>query len=263
MFSMTQAEHRGKKRLALRKLQVHYAPDRPALHELSATLDPGLHLILGPNASGKSTLLKAIAGIVDYEGEILLDEHDLSQLDPRARARTIAYVPQRSALSAPLLAEEVVAMARFAHPEREAARRAIALEAMKRAGCLALQGRSYLALSGGQQQQLLLARALASGARLLLLDEVSSALDIRHTLALHRQLRALAQQGYCVLWALHDLHLAQRSEDQGLLLDQGRLVAQGLARELLHKERLEAVYGVTYSDSTAPSFALFPGEELA
>lgn len=248
------------KGLKLRDLAVSYAKGQPALCELNATFDPGLHLLLGPNASGKSTLLKALAGIVDYQGEILLDERSLPHLSRQERAKKIAYVPQRSSLNAPLLAEQVVAMGRFVHLESEAVRNTLALEAMERVGCQALQGRSYLELSGGQQQQLLLARALATGARLLLLDEASSALDIRHTLALHKQLQTLAQQGYCILWALHDLHLAKHSEGKGLLLDRGSVVAQGPVQELLCNERLEAVYGVTYSESSPSSFALCPGE---
>ncbi|MGD2019318.1 MAG: ABC transporter ATP-binding protein, partial [Planctomycetota bacterium] len=138
--------------------------------------------LLGPNGSGKSTLLKAVVGLVDSEGEVRLDGADLRGLAADARARRLAYVPQRSLLAAPLLVHSVVAQGRFPHRRglsapTEEDRKAVQ-GALEDADIAHLACRPFTELSGGEQQRVLLARALATGADVLLMDEPTSAQDV-------------------------------------------------------------------------------------
>lgn len=204
--------------------------------------------VLGPNGAGKSTLLRAIAGLLPYEGSIRLDERELRALDARERARAIAYVPQQSLLEAPLSVETVVAQGRYAHTGGLGApsardREAIA-RAMARADVASLAERRFDRLSTGERRRVLVARALATDARTLLLDEPTAALDVRHALELHALLRVLAADGYRVVLVLHALDDARRHTDAALLLERGAVVAEGPSAEVIAAEHVRDVYGV-------------------
>ncbi len=216
--------------------------------------------VLGPNGAGKSTLLHAIAGLVPYRGRIELDGRNLRELDVRERARMLAYVPQRSLLEAPLPVERVVAQGRFPHTgglARSSARdrKAIA-DALERTDVLALAGRRFDRLSSGERRRVLIARALATEAPILLLDEPTAALDVRHALELLALLRALAGEGRSVVIVLHALEEARRHTDRAILLCDGALVASGSSSEILDRERVHQVYGVEMRENGAPAFLL-------
>jgi len=160
---------------------------RPRLEDVSVSIAAGEMLaLLGPNGAGKSTFMKALAGILPCQGEVLFDGQPAAGIDRRERARRLAYVPQHSALDAPMLAADVVAQGRFAHrdrwgrPSRED-KPAIAA-ALDATGALPLADRPFTRLSYGERRLVLLARALATGARILLLDEPTAALDVAHAL---------------------------------------------------------------------------------
>ncbi len=222
---------------------------RRVLAEVCFTAERGsLTALLGPNGAGKSTCLRAALGLVPAMGRIALDSRDLLALDDRERAQHIAYVPQRTRLVAPLPVGRVVSQGRFAHRGAFAGltaqdRKAVA-GAITATGIEALVDRRFTELSGGEQQRVLLARALATGARTILLDEPTSSLDVGYALTLLKTLQRLAREGCCVVAVLHDLNEARRWADAAVLLDEGRLVACGPAAEIVAPGPLREVYGV-------------------
>jgi iron complex transport system ATP-binding protein len=218
--------------------------------------------ILGPNGAGKTTLLRAIAGLIPYEGIIKVDGVDTRRLDLRARARHIGYVPQQSRLDAPLSAFDVVAQGRYAYQDglsrRSAADRAAIEEALRRADAWAFATRSFVELSHGQRKRVLIARALATGARLVLFDEPTASLDIGHVLAFFRLVRELAAAGTSVVIVLHDLDEARRHCDAAVLLQSGRVAARGAVADVIAADPVREVYGVELVPDAALGFREVP-----
>ena len=205
--------------------------------------------LTGPNGSGKSTLLRALAGLQKpYAGGIWLGGEALGSTAPSARARQIAFMPQ-SAERHPFTVLETVLMGRYPHLGRfelEGRRdRDIALEVMRRAGVEEFAGRQIDTLSGGERQRVLLARALAQQADVLLLDEPTAALDLKHRLLVMDAVREEAvARDVAVIAAMHDLSLAGRYCDRLLLMDAGRIISGGAPDEVLTPENLRAAFGV-------------------
>lgn len=235
--------------LSLRNVSVRHPGGPEVVRDVSIDCPAGkVTALLGPNGAGKSSLLKAIIGLLPSRGEISLDGQPVGELDPLERARTVAYVPQRTRLDALLRVRDVVDQGRFAHrgplagpsrTEREAAE-----AALREVNALELADRAFPELSGGEQQKALIARALATGARTLLLDEPTSALDARHVLVLHQILRGLAERGFCVLVVLHGLEEAHRHADHAVLLADGRVHAAGPATNIVAPDPIREIYGV-------------------
>ena len=225
---------------------------RTVLHELSLTLEEGsLTGLLGRNGSGKSTLLKTLCGILPHRGSCQLQGQRLEGLSPRALARLCGYIPQRSGISIDIPALEVVLMG--FHPRLGLLERPgpvmerTARQALARVGLAEREEDSYLTLSEGQKQLCILARALAGGASLLLLDEPDSALDLANRVQMLDILKDWAAQGgRGGLAALHDPNLALDFCGRILLLEQGRLAGVLRPREdsLEEMERsLSRIYG--------------------
>jgi iron complex transport system ATP-binding protein len=204
--------------------------------------------IVGPNGSGKTSLLRALAGLVPYAGQIRQGDSDLTELSASERALRVAYLPQSSGLRAQLSVREVVALGRYAsHPGLFTSTRqddALVEEALRRTGIGELAEHAYPKLSGGQQRLVLIARALATGARTLLLDEPTASLDLRHSLELFELLGRLAREGYCIVVVLHDLDDVQRHAATALLLEAGRARAAGCASSPEFVAAAEQTYGV-------------------
>ena len=222
---------------------------RVVLDDVSAGIDAGAILaVIGPNGAGKTTLLDAIAGFHAFAGEITLHGQSLATLSRRERARQLAYVPQASQLDVAMRVRDVVAQGRFAHRdsltgERADDRRAVD-DALAATDATRFAERAFTALSMGERRRVLVARALATGARTILLDEPSASLDIGQSLALFALLRRLADDGYTLVVVLHQLDEVVRCADRALLLDGGRTIASGATADVITLDPVRRVYDV-------------------
>jgi len=217
--------------------------DRVVLEAVDAAIPTGrVTAVVGPNGAGKSTLLRASAGLlVPAAGEITLAGRPIST-NARELARTIAYLPQERAVHWPLAARAVVALGRLPHDDADPAAIDRALAAMD---VLHLADRPVWQLSGGERARVLVARALAQEAALLIADEPTAGLDPAHALALFALFRRLAAEGRTVIVALHDLTFAARFADHVILLAEGRVAAAGPPADVLTPQHLEPAFGVT------------------
>ncbi len=203
-----------------------------------------LTALVGPNGAGKSTLLQAIAGILPGEGHVLLDDNPMTG---KERRDNVAYMPQDTGAQSSLTLLEVILLGRInslglSLPEELVAQAEAALDQFGLAG---LQNRALDEVSGGQRQLVYLAQALFSAPRVLLLDEPTAALDLRHQLVVLQAVRRYASEhGIVVIMAIHDLSLAAQFADQIICLDHGRIDGCGKAEEVFTTARLRDLYGV-------------------
>lgn len=246
---------------------------RVVLRDVALEVPRGTHLaILGRNGAGKTTLLRALVGLIAAEGQVSVLGQALEHKTPLERARLIAYVPQRSELQARLSVYDVVAQGRYAHrhggPVRwlkshehaEHSSHEIAIErALDMTDARELRDRVFPELSGGEQRRVLLARALASEAPVIALDEPTAALDIAHALLFFEQLRTLTALGRTVVTVLHNLHDAALWCDQATVIHDGRAYYTGSPH--LPAEVVQEVYGVEVMAGGAPAYRLAPGEK--
>lgn len=221
---------------------------RPVLQDVNARVERGWTAIVGPNGAGKSSLLRVMAGLwTPQAGQVLLDGqpmHGAGAWTGPARARRLAWLSQTSDITGELTLRETVALGRLPHLGLwglpGAADEAAVDAAMALTECAAWAGRRMHELSGGERQRGLLARALATGADVLLLDEPTTHLDPPHQIALARLARRLATQ-HTVVTVMHDLALALAA-DRVLLLDRGRVRALAPAATPALHRALEAAF---------------------
>jgi iron complex transport system ATP-binding protein len=223
--------------------------------------------LVGPNGAGKTTLLKALVGLLPSVGTVNLDGQDLGRLSPRERAHRVAYVPQRTALTAPLSVRSVVDLGRFAHRASWARPstqdREIVTQALEDANVADLADRAFSTLSGGERQRVLVARALATQAPVLLLDEPTSALDVRQVLLLHTILRTLAERGSTIVAVLHDLAEVRAHTDRAVLLQAGRVQHAGPTAEVVALAPVRGAYGVDLIENAGLAYRLPTGGGVA
>ena len=223
----------------------------PVLRDVNLSVQPGEILaVVGPNGVGKSTLVKAACGSLPLmSGEILIGDKTLRQFKPARRARMVSVVSQAVNLPPAFSALDVVLMGRtpylgWLEQEGDDDRR-IAQDAMARTETLDLAGRPMGELSGGEQQRVLIARALAQSTPVMLLDEPTAHLDLKHQDKLLKLVRELAiVDNLAVMVTLHDLNLVARFTDRVALLSNGGVRKVGVPTEVLTPDELAEVYGI-------------------
>jgi iron complex transport system ATP-binding protein len=231
-----------------RDLVVRYA-ESTALHSITFAVERGRWLgLIGANGAGKTSLLKALARLVDFEGAVYVEGRSTLDLSRREFAQLVAYVPQKPEFPPEMRAVDYVALGRLPHLGYFGAEgphdRARSLELLERLSLSAMATRRLSTMSGGELQRLVLARALAQEAPVLLLDEPTSALDLgRRVEALELVDELRIERGLTVIIAMHDLTLAAQFADELALLSGGKIVASGSADEVLKENSLDFHFG--------------------
>jgi iron complex transport system ATP-binding protein len=213
--------------------------------------------LIGPNGCGKTTLLKLLLGFLQpSSGTIALFNSILSSYAPKGRAKQIAYVSQQPASSFPLTVVELVALGRYPYASRfglSADDRAAIEEALDRTNSKHLSARHFSTLSGGEQQKVLIARAMAQSAKILLLDEPTLHLDLRYQLQILAALKGMCVQNrVTVITVLHDINLVSMFADKVLLLSAGKLCAFGSVHEVVTEEKIKDLLAVDIKAMTDP-----------
>ncbi|MEV7599547.1 ABC transporter ATP-binding protein [Kitasatospora sp. NPDC089797] len=237
-------------RLAAHGLGLRYG-DRAIVDALDLELPGGaVTAIVGPNACGKSTLLRGLVRLLDpAAGTVTLDGSDIHRMPARALAKRMGLLPQQPVTPEAVTVEALVRLGRYPHQRMlspwSKADQAAVEEALERTGTAELRDRQVDRLSGGQRQRVWIALALAQETELLLLDEPTTFLDLRHQLDVLDLVADLhAEAGRTVVMVLHDLGQAARYADHLVVLKDGRLAAAGPPGEVLTAELVEAVFGV-------------------
>ena len=236
--------------ISIDSVSFAYDPSTPALEDVDLAVVSGESLaLIGPNGSGKSTLLKVVSGVLRPDhGTVRLDDSPIDSLSARQVARRLAMVEQERTMGFDFAVREVVAMGRIPHRGRFARessndRRAID-RAMQLADVRELCDRSIRAVSGGERQRVYLGMALAQEPDVLLLDEPTTHLDLRHQVQFMSIVQERAQAGMTVLIAIHDLTLAAQAAHRIALMSEGRIVVTGQPSEVLTASNVRRVFDV-------------------
>jgi len=233
--------------------------EKEILKGISARFDSrAIHGIVGPNGSGKSTLLKNICRVWRPDGgTVWIDGRDARTLSRRELSRRVTLVPQNTAVAFPVTVLDMVSMGRNPHLGRfrsmGRADREVVARALEETGTAGLRDRSVTELSGGEGQLAAIARALATEAGLILLDEPTSELDIHHCLTILELLVSLTRKGKTILVSMHDINLARRYCDTVTILREGRLFFSGTPADAFSRENIRQVFGVDAQEVRADS----------
>lgn len=231
----------------------------PVLSNVSFSVHPGEFVgIIGPNGSGKSTLLRLLSGAIHPQvGVVRLDGRPLRELSRREAARQIAVVPQETTFTFAFTALEVVLMGRSPHLGRFSLEGPedveVARQSMEATDTWQLRSRSMDEVSGGEKQRIVIARALAQQPAILLLDEPTTALDVRHQVDIYRLLQKLHDEaGHTIMLVSHDLNLSARACERLILLDDGKIRSDGLPEAVVEPKTLSDVYETDLQVHTDP-----------
>jgi len=255
--------------LQIRSLTANYG-DVIALNNIDLDVQKGEIVgLVGPNGAGKSTMIKVISGVLNSSGgEVLINQKEINSYTPSQRARVLAVVPQARQLGGAFSVEQAVLLGRTAYlgflgkpGEEDIAKTAWAME---KTGVDTFADRKLAEISGGEQQRVLLARALAQDTPVLLLDEPTNHLDLRYQINLLKLVKKLVkQEGLSVLMAMHDLNQVSGTADRVVLLANGRLKAIGSPEEVLTSENILQAYQTeieTFTHPTTNKHIIFPVE---
>jgi len=237
--------------LKAKNISVSYNVDKKALD--SVTLEAKENqwiMLLGPNGAGKSTLIKALSRVLPYEGEVLIKGQDIAHIKPRKLAGMLGVLQQSNPVNYAFTVEEIVQLGRYAFrggifskPRQDNEEKVE--QALLWTGMSDFRGRKITSLSGGERQRAFLAQVFAQDPDILLLDEPSGSLDLKHQQALFDLVREWAQKpGRCVISAVHDLSLARKYGSHAILLRNGKAPAQGSIQTVMSRDNLSAVYGM-------------------
>ena len=235
--------------IEVKNLSFSYGP-RQVLQDISFRVEKGEFLsILGPNGVGKSTLFRCMLGLLSgYTGHVLVDGMDVRSFTAKEAAQHIAYIPQSSRPIFNYSVFDIVLMGRtsglstFRAPGKSD--KELCNWAMEKIGISHLQNRCFHRLSGGEQQLVLIARALAQKAPILMLDEPTANLDFGNQLLVLEQARALAREGYTVIQTTHHPEQSYMFSDRILAIQHGRVLTEGRPAEVLTQETIRGLYGV-------------------
>ena len=227
---------------------IEFAYDKtPVLQNINGRIEPGQFVALvGPNGSGKSTLIKCINGILRIQkGEILLDGNNLETYGSNRLSQKMAYVPQTEQKAVPMSVFDAVLIGRKPYIRFKPAKRDMEITAdiLERLNLASVAMRDVNKLSGGQQQRVFIARALAQEPEILLLDEPTANLDLKHQVDVLKLLGSLTRQGITVVMAMHDINLAAMYSRQVMMMKEGQLFASG-GKEIFTAENVEKLYDV-------------------
>lgn len=235
--------------ISVKDLSFSYGKDREVLRTVSFEASPGdLVSILGKNGAGKSTLFKCLLGILrNYEGEIRIGGGDVRHLSAGKLSRKAAYIPQSHYPAFNYTVLDMVLMGAASRlgslgtPGKKQEEEA--LRALERMNILHLRDRGFSGLSGGEQQLVLMARAMMQNAGIWILDEPLSSLDYGNQIRLLKRLRELSGEGYLIIQSIHDPDMAYQYSRRILALSGGRLLADGKPSEVMNEELIQRLYG--------------------
>ncbi len=236
--------------IRVENLSFSYDKERKILENINISIKKGeVVSLLGPNGSGKSTLLKCVNSLLrPAEGNVYINGKAVSSMKRHETARHVSYVPQEHRTSFPYTVLDVVLLGRvpyiglFSTPKSEDVEKCI--ELLDSIGISHLGDRIYTQISGGERKMCLIARALCSESDVLLLDEPTSNLDIKHQTEVLRIIKKLSQdKGLTVVMTLHDPNLAMLIADKAILLKDGKIVFEGDVKDIITRENIEYVYG--------------------
>lgn len=233
----------------VKKLNFSYA-DEQVLKNINLNFKKGeLITLIGPNGSGKSTLLKCINNYLKAENsEILIKKQQINKYSHQELAKIMAYVPQREEYSFNSCVFETVLMGRKAHSSWKASEldKKITAKTISQLNLAELAFKNINQLSGGQKQKVYIARAIAQQAEIILLDEPTNNLDLRHQLEIFELIKKEVKKGKTALVTMHDLSLVSRFSDRIIMLKNGQIFADG-SSNILSAENINSVYGVEVS----------------
>jgi len=234
-------------KLEIRGLSFDYN-SRPVLKDVKIEVKEGeMVSILGPNGSGKTTLLRCIERMLKPKGTVLIDEKDVREMKQNELAKLLGYVPQRAVNVLPCSVFDAVMIGRRPYVGWGSGKkdREVVFEILKLMGLADMALRSFDGISGGEMQKVLIAKALAQEPEILLLDEPTSNLDLRHQLDVLKIIGEIVkEEKVSALMAMHDLNLASRFSDRIVLLKEGKVYDVGDPKSVITPESIRSVYGV-------------------
>ena len=235
--------------IEIKNVDFGYDENHIVLHNINLDIrEPGLYCVVGPNGVGKSTLIHCINKILAPKGGVvMMNGEDVKNITIKQMSKKVGYVPYSANDSFPLSVVDTVMMGRHPHSKLGSLDNdlRIVYDTLQMLGITHLAMRSFNELSAGQHQKVMLARGLAQEPEVLLLDEPTSNLDVRHQIEVTKLLKRLTQEkGILTIMISHDINIAAKYSDQIVMMHQGKIFATGTPEEVITEENLRAVYGV-------------------